>query len=380
MTETDDLLILGASTRAAALSALRAGLKPRCIDFFADRDLSSVCLVSRVDLDEGASGLERAARSVPSMSGMYTGPLENHPDLVDRLSSIHRLRGNAAKTLRAVRDPLRVADVLRQQGLPYVEAHLSDEGLPRDRSYLVKPLASGGGRLIQFLDEQPSLLSEPCYYQQWIEGPSFAAIFLASHGRAELIGVTRQLTGAEGLPFAYQGSIGPWPVSGRLLAALRALGAALASAFDLVGLFGVDYILRDEAPWPVEVNPRYTASVEVLELALGRSLMAEHLHVCTTESAEPAVRALASSERSIPRVVGKAVLYSRRAFVVPEIPVDDSWRRDLFAVPAIADVPWPTQVDAGQPLLTVFATGPDTTTCASRLARQHEHWRSRLGQ
>jgi len=37
-----DLLILGASCRAAAFSALRAGFRPRCADYFADRDLAAV--------------------------------------------------------------------------------------------------------------------------------------------------------------------------------------------------------------------------------------------------------------------------------------------------------------------------------------------------
>ena len=46
------------------------------------------------------------------------------------------------------------------------------------------------------------------------------------------------------------------------------------SAFGLAGWFGVDFILRDGIPWPVEINPRYTASVEIHELASGRSLLA----------------------------------------------------------------------------------------------------------
>ena len=102
--------------------------------------------------------------------------------------------------------------------------------------------------------------------------------------RRSLIGVTRQLIGAPGSPFAYRGSIGPVTISERLKARLDLMGRVLASEFALVGLFGVDFILRDDEPWPVEVNPRYTASVEVLELALGRSLLAEHLRACDRSS------------------------------------------------------------------------------------------------
>jgi predicted ATP-grasp superfamily ATP-dependent carboligase len=380
MNDAGDILILGASTRAAAFSALRAGLAPRCVDYFADRDLSAACPVDRVAAEDGARGLHRRASSLPSSQWLYTGPLENHPDLVERLGRTHRLVGNPAETLRAVRDPLRVAVALRRRRLPCSDVRLYCEALPRDRSWLIKPLASGGGRGIRSLDELPLPVSEPCYYQEWIEGPSFAAIFVSGPGRVELIGVTSQLTGRAGLPFAYQGSIGPWPLSARLVSGIRTLGAALASEFDLVGLFGVDYILRDDEAWPVEVNPRYTSSVEVLELALGRSLLAEHLNVCRCEPPQRPAYPDLRTGGSIPQVVGKAILYSRRSGVVPNLTIDESWRQDPFAVPAIADVPWPGQINAGEPIMTVFATGRDIQTCESRLARLQERWRRRLGQ
>src|SRR5206468_9397103 len=121
------------------------------------------------------------------------------------------------------------------------------------------------------------------YFQKRIAGGSFSALFIASQGEASLIGVTRQLTGTPGLPFAYRGSIGPVSISEGLKARLDEMGRVLVSEFALVGLFGVDYILRDGEAWPVEVNPRYTASVEVLELSLRRSLMAEHLRACDGE-------------------------------------------------------------------------------------------------
>jgi predicted ATP-grasp superfamily ATP-dependent carboligase len=333
MTATREILILGASARAAAFSLLRAGFTPLCIDYFADRDLSSACAAIRVDPEEGALGLANAAFGVPSASWIYTGPLENHPELVDRLCSVHALSGNTAESLRAVRDPLRVADVLGRAGMPHPDVELSEKRLPRNRTWLVKPRASGGGRLIGLLDEPSLLPSEPCYYQEWVGGPSFSAIFLASAARAEYIGATHQLIGAEGLPFAYQGSIGPWPVSDRLRQALEHLGSVLTEAFNLVGLFGVDYILRDDAPWPVEVNPRYTASVEVLELTLGRSLMAEHLQACAPEMAELATPSKLQSGNVDRKVVGKAVLYSRRSSVIPDVAMDETCQRDPFAVP-----------------------------------------------
>ncbi len=86
--------------------------------------------------------------------------------------------------------------------------------------------------------------------------------------------------GSQGSPFLYRGSIGPWPIDATLAGRLRLLGDRLVSALGLVGWFGVDYVLHDGNPWPVEINPRYTASIEIHELAAGRSLLALHRRAC----------------------------------------------------------------------------------------------------
>jgi predicted ATP-grasp superfamily ATP-dependent carboligase len=357
---------------------LRAGLAPRCADFFADRDLAASCPILRVDTEEGARGLERAAANVPADAWIFTGPLEHHPDLVERLSRKIPLLGTGPEGLRRVRDPIQVAEALRRRGLDSPEVRLRPDGLPRDGSWIIKPLASGGGRLVGILDHAPLSCAEPCYFQRRVKGPSFSALFIAVRQRAELVGVTRQLLGAPGGPFAYRGSIGPWPLSDQASSRLREIGDALASSFALVGWFGVDFILRDERPYPVEVNPRYVASIEVLELATGRSIMADHLRASGAAGAERAV-----PERRPPEtkraVVGKSVLYAHRSFVAPDIAVPGFTPRDPFAIPKVADVPWPgTRIEAGEPILTVLASGADVASCEERLRALEELWRLRL--
>ncbi len=318
MNHADRVLIVGASGRAAAASALRAGIKPRCVDHFADCDLRALCPVDHVMIEEGPPGLERVALNLPSSAWLYTGPLENHPDRVERLSRTHRLLGNPAEALRAVRNPFRVAEVLGRTGLKQAEVRPDSVGLPRDGTWLVKPLASGGGRSIQHLDLDTVLPPEPCYFQRLVAGPSFSSLFLARSGRSELIGVSRQLIGSPGSPFAYRGSIGPCELPGRSWTRLGLLGQVLASTFSLVGLFGVDHVLQDDEPWVVEINPRYTASVEVLELALGRSLFAEHVSACLGKLESSLGPTRSVSRRRLHRVVGKAIPYAAGSLVAPE--------------------------------------------------------------
>ena len=278
-----------------------------------------------------------------------------------------------------MRNPFRVAEALGRRGFHQAEVRPDSAGLPRDGSWLAKPLASGGGRSIGRLEPETALIAEPCYFQRWIAGLSYSAIFLASSGRAELMGVSRQLIGAPGSPFAYRGSIGPCDLSGQSWSRLSLLGQVLASTFCLVGLFGVDFVLPDDEPWIVEINPRYTASVEVLELALGCSLFAEHVGACLGRAVSSSGPTELANRRRLPLVVGKAILYAVRSLAAPEIEVHEFQDRDPFAIPSHADIPCPgTPIAEGEPVMTVFATAEDVVSCEEKLKERTAFWERRL--
>src|SRR5262245_19294559 len=80
------LLIIGASTRAAAVSAVPAGLQPTCVDLFADSDLAGLCPVVRLPAKDFPAGFQRAAQLAPPGPFIYVGGLENHPEIVASIS------------------------------------------------------------------------------------------------------------------------------------------------------------------------------------------------------------------------------------------------------------------------------------------------------
>jgi predicted ATP-grasp superfamily ATP-dependent carboligase len=373
-----DLLILGASARAAAQSALRAGLRPLAVDLFADRDLAALAPVHRIAPASYPQGLDAIAAELPPGPWMYTGALENQPDLIDRLARVRPLWGNAGSTLRAVRDPSAVADVLGRAGLACPAVRMDPRGLPRDGGWLVKPLASAGGRHIHALTLKSASPARPSFYQERIDGPSLAALFLGQGASAILLGVTRQWIGRPGLPFTYRGSLGPWPISPPLAGRLERLGNALTSAFGLVGLFGVDFILRDDHPWPVEVNPRYTASVEVLELGLQTTFLDDHRRACDPNAAVALTPGPAPSMGAT-LSVGKAIVFAEEPCTFPELTLPMPGLGDGFTVPSLADIPHSgTAFEAGEPVLTLFAQGKNLDDCQSRLERSLTAWQKTL--
>src|SRR5438094_8454470 len=93
------IIIFGGSVRAAAFSALKAGLQPWCADLFADADLQACCPTIRIPSSCYPRNFAGLLAKAPPGPWMYTGGLENHPALVKRISSDRSLWGNSPASL-----------------------------------------------------------------------------------------------------------------------------------------------------------------------------------------------------------------------------------------------------------------------------------------
>jgi len=371
------ILILGASVRAAAESADRAGLEVIGIDLFADADLRARFQAHRIPPETYPFGLAEVASGLPHAPWFYTGALENHPELVARVACSRPLWGNDDQVLRAVRDPLRWTSALTEAGFPCPRVETNGNRLTSDVEWLAKPLASAGGTSVRRVVSGTPGLSVPHYYQERIDGLSLSALFLGAGERTRLEGVTRQILGRAGSEFAYLGSIGPWPLPPAVLERVEAMGHVLANRFHLKGLFGVDFQLNGEHPWPVEINPRYTASVEVLELAQQRSLLLGHRALF-----DPAIPFPAPwPQGQTSRVVGKLILFATAPCRFPDYTRPRAIHPDRFHLPTLADRPEPgTPSETGAPITTLFASGESLHACAERLERKQQRWLHWLSQ
>ncbi len=373
------LTIVGGSARAAAFSAVRAGFAVHAADRFADADLRRIC--PAVQVDDYPAGLADVLGGSHSGGWLYTGALENYPAMVDQLAGIRPLWGNASGVLRRVRHPQRVADALGGRGLRCPAVTLDARLLPRDGSWLCKSLRSSGGAQVSRFDQLAPIgghREADNYFQQFVEGTACSAVYVAASRKAALLGVTRQLigarwTGADG--FCYCGSVGPLLLSGDMAENFVRIGNVLAHEFELTGLFGVDAIVNSQGVWPVEVNPRYTASVEILEWALG--IRAMELHVAACQAAElPTPRAVVPR-----RQCGKAVLFATNRMKISADFDSPANQAETSPWPALADIPARgTVIEPGWPILTVFAEGSGEREVLDTLRRRAADVRSALSQ
>lgn len=350
------LIIVGWSARAAVQSARRAGFEALAIDAFLDADLRRDAVSCRRLGDVWR--LAALTADLPPSDWLYVGGLENHPRIVAEVSRRHRLLGVGPETLPRVRDPFALQRAVGHAGFSFPETRSIAERarVPTNGTWLVKRRRSAGG--VGLWPYLGSLSASPdVYFQQIVEGDSCGVTFVAAGGRSRFLGVCRQFssTSGRGAPYLYGGSIGPLALSSNLADALQRLGELIAGEFELVGLFGVDVIIdRDETVWPLEVNPRYTASVELLERATGTSLLDLHLRACRDGNLHHCHGETQARTGSLTfPTYGKRIVY----FEGPADCVVSPWLAEqLLAATNVADVPTAgTCIRRGDPLTTVFA-------------------------
>jgi predicted ATP-grasp superfamily ATP-dependent carboligase len=335
------ILVIGISVRAMVESAVHSGYPVVALDAFGDQDLRAMAESHALQRDfhipysQGA--LFDTGRLLTFDAVAYTSNLENSPETLDRFAEDHRLIGNAPEVVRSVRHFPGLFSRLADAGFPVPETifALSDREPDPNRRWLIKPIRSGGGHGISFsselnLESRISNLESifpggRCMLQQYIAGKACSASFVANGRESVIIGITEQLIGlgqfgAKG--FRYCGSILPLPEvlredSGKtILQQVRRTAAFLTREYGLTGVNGFDFILNRDQVWLTEVNPRYSASMELVERAYLLPIF--HLHMeSVVEGRLPQFKL--ESQLNGGEFFGKSILFCERDSAVPEI-------------------------------------------------------------
>ena len=359
------VLLAGVSVRALAESAARAGATVIALDAYGDLDLRRIARVVAIPRDGSAKfdqmAVARASRDIDAGTVAYSSSFENAPEAVEVLARGRTLIGNSPDVLRRVRDPLALARAIARLG-EHTPAVRASAPLESDATrWLLKPRRSGGGHgIVRWT--RGMRVPRTSIVQQQLRGDAGSIIFVADGARIEVLALTRQLSGdpafgASG--FAYCGSILELHRPA-LLARATALAAAIAREFALRGVCGVDFIAQGDVPYAIEVNPRPTASMELVERATGSSIWLAHVAGCS--GTIPGMRHASADVRTL--VHGKAVLYARRPVVLGDTTrwlADD----DVRDIPASGE-----RIARGSPICTIFASGRTNALCYAALVRR----------
>ncbi|MGC8873735.1 MAG: ATP-grasp domain-containing protein [Chloroflexia bacterium] len=369
------ILVVGLSTRACVESAVRSGYDVISLDAFGDLDLEGLCPSYSLRRDFGipfrAAGLFSASRQIPHEALVYSSSLENYPAVVRRFAREVRILGNPAEVLARVRHWPTLFGALSEAGFRVPETIYDPQVRTADarKTWLRKPVRSGGGYRNAFWDPGTPV-GRGFLLQEYLPGLPGSASFVANGEACVLIGLTEQLIGRPEMDasgFAYCGNILPLPdardpVKGSaVLRQVREIARYLTQTFHLVGVNGFDFILSDEIVL-LEVNPRYSASMELVEQAYGLPVFKLHMQAVLEGRLPDFDLAAPLSEGPF---YGKAILYAREGFRAPDT-------RDWLHR-GIRDVPHPgEEMPRGGPVCTLFATAPTRDACFAGLVELAE--------
>jgi len=352
------LLVVATSARAIATAAC-AHYTPLTIDLFADRD-TRACAARALRVapaDDYALPRAPLLAAVKSITRCYPAPLsmifgsgfERAPELLETIAPHVRLLGCDAGVLRQISDmPALARSFAGDAALRFPPT--TRGASPAPIGWLVKQDAQCGGLHVREASRGDAAAAGR-YFQRYVDGPVWSALFLAAGGRCVHWGTARHLRTwpAQQAPFAWQGALNTSSVpfaSG----VLERCGQRIADALGLRGVFGIDFVPCDGIPVVLDINPRLTASLDVYPDR--GALVAAHVAACARDT-------LLYSKSAARSARGVAVLYAHRSGNVP----------DAFEWPdGVADVPHSgSAVAADAPLVSVIVEDQSGDTVLARL-------------
>lgn len=314
----ESVVVLGMNVLPFARSAVNAGHDVTVVGLLTYRDLLSKSRYLSLAHDFGGifplnidSLHKRIGQAALAQSGnlaAYSGGFENQFDVIADLEQKFELLGNHPETLKRVRDPFLLQEIVNKAGLRMPEILSPGTAPDPNLQWLRKAVKSGAGARIK--PWKKIVPDDPDYIvQQKIDGPPQSVSFVANSKEARIFAFSEQIIGDEAFGssgYHYVGNLLlPQPDRG-LIEKLSKLANDLTLAFNLVGLNGIDFILHEGEPYILEVNPRFSASMEIYEDALGRSIFDWHIAGSRGEPL-PEIPTLSSTD-----VYGKASVGSRR--------------------------------------------------------------------
>jgi len=384
--DCNPLVVLGFSARAAAECAVQAGHRPIVVDFCGDLDLTS--LGCRYHSMADPAWLDWLVDQPTSGPVLITGGME-HQSL--RLYDYFRRTGRSCDAIesvvamRAIKNWQRWAqesDIVWPKSIAMADAPLLQAPTMDSHSrWVLKSHQSVGGQGVhdwpidnatsshRFLDD-----SQNCYLQQKQQGTGVGVTFLTSDfGTIVLGGAESGFEDTQSFmpKYTYRGSIGPCQLSEASLARLRSFGQRVGSEARILGLWQADFIVHPEFIALLEINPRWSASMELLDVAMEERLVGWHV-ACVNKSvklSEWHALSLRCDQRILAtpqRALGKLIHYAPCDFVVSKSQASQWWEvrwdsgNTLPAESAwfAADIPPAnTQVTQGHPIRTSMIVG-----------------------
>jgi uncharacterized protein len=356
-------------------SAARAGHPVCALDLFNDTDTGRLAVASEAVRSRAGETpgfdredlLWRAARLCPPsrcLGFVYGTGFEDDVQTLKRLAAGRELLGNPPELVARLKDPTCFFGLLDRLSIPHPPTQLAAPDAPRGWLYKRRG-ASGGAHVVDASAAGGEAAAGEGYFQRRAAGRSLSLLFLADGRRAEVVGVSRQVTRRVGdRRYTYAGAVGPIDLPASVSRGLLDALQALVAHTGLVGCNSVDFLLAGTEPAMLEVNPRPSATMDLYDDDLPKGLFDAHLQACRG-------RLPGTSFRARTRLVrAHAIVYAGARLRISRDAAFPGW---------CSDTPRPgATVAVGAPVCTVHASGTDVSAVMRQVGQRRRRTEFRL--
>jgi len=199
---------------------------------------------------------------------------EDDPDLIARLGGRYELLGCGAEVVRRVKEPGSFIPMLDQLGIAHPETQI--EPPAAGEGWLTKRVGGSGGLHIAKCRARVSGLPRR-YFQKQMSGAPTSVSGVVSPSCIKL-SITRQWTAPmPRRPCRFGGAVWPCDPGPEAVEVMLAAALLVSRQAGVAGLCSFDFLLTDDGPVLLEVNPRPVATLDILDDAAG-SLFQAHVN------------------------------------------------------------------------------------------------------
>ena len=401
------VLVIGASGRFLARSAILSRCQVSVIDLFGDVDTRQMCAASnRFSKNEDSVSWTRRINALGDLSVLgksnageilrafdpemgstaftivFSGGAENYPEFFRQgFWGPSEVAGPMENSIAALLHWPVLERVCQTHQIRMPRSiQTAVQNIDASTTWLQKRERSGGGLQVRHWPRSNSVELDSGYYlQEKIKGTTVSGCFVSCHngGRSttQLLGACQQLPNEEPNDFRYQGSLGPVELDEHDHQEMDRVGRIIASELSLKGVWGIDFISNAQGLYLIDINPRVTASAELIERYYRRSqpdftILGAHLDATMHGRIPTPIREFGGC------VFSKTILYLESD--IPLI-VDEAMVECFKKNPAITDVPAiGSEILPGHPVVTVHAEAKNPQALEEMAVKRVRELRDKL--
>ena len=357
-----NILAIGHSIRNIVYQGMHAGYNIYAIDRFCDFDLKKYAM-HYLELDnENEVGekeiIELIEQFEVEFDAIIFGSGFEHIDFTQFNLPI---LNNEYKIMSGVSDKNLLSKKLHALNIPHPHTLSGNDIKFAKYPLMAKPKKGGGGVFNRVIKKEEDayavlknlsdaknidyLILDDLVFQNFIEGISVSVSVLSTKNDAMAISVNEQLIGIDwltNLPFAYCGNITPFKTKYEKKMCDIAKEAILE--LGLIGSNGIDFIISEDGPIVIEINPRIQGTIDTIELAMGINMFQANLN---------ALNGVLPDEPIISeKYAARAILYAKNSVIIDECILNELVKNKCRDISDIG-----SKIDMDSPITSIISMG-----------------------